>query len=53
MYLQKQDFVRAERALAQASTLAHGLTAEIRPPIAATYQAYARDGLKTPTGWRA
>ena len=42
VYLQKQDFVRAERVLGEASTLARELSAEKRAPIAATYQAYAR-----------
>ena len=42
VYLRKQHFARAERALAQASALVPGLSAEHRATIAATYQAYAR-----------
>lgn len=42
VHLQRQDFERAERALGEAATLARGLWAEKRAPIAATYEAYAR-----------
>ncbi len=42
VYLQKQDFVRAERALGEASALVRGLSATSQAPIAAAYQAYAR-----------
>ena len=42
VYLSKQDFVRAEQALAQASALALGVSVEHRATIAATYQGYAR-----------